>query len=52
MNILSEVLSHIGFEGRAVGVGSEFEKKLNSHQVQKAFLENLYIAGYFEENSI
>lgn len=52
MNILSEVLSHVGFEGRVVGLGSEFEKKLTSHQVQKAFLENLYIAGYFEENSI
>lgn len=52
MNILSEVLSHIGFEGRKIGHGCEMEKRISTHDVQKAFLENLHIAGYFNEDSI
>lgn len=52
MNILSEVLSHIGFEGRKIATGCELERKVSAHDVQKAFLENLHIAGYFNEASI
>jgi hypothetical protein len=52
MTILSEVLSNIGFDAKIVGFGTEFEKKLSAFEVQKSFLENLHIAGYFHNHSI
>jgi hypothetical protein len=52
MTILSEVLSNIGFDVKVVGSGTEFEKKLSAFEVQKSFLENLHIAGYFHNHSI
>lgn len=52
MTILSEVLSNIGFDAKIVGFGSEFEEKISTFEVQKSFLENLHIAGYFHNTSI
>jgi hypothetical protein len=52
MSILREVLSNLGFNSRIIGYGTNFQEKLTDNQVQKAFLENLHIAGYFNEEEV
>jgi hypothetical protein len=52
MNILSDVLTTIGFGSKVIGRGTSFEKRISAREVQKAFLENLYFAEYFESQSI
>ena len=52
MTILSDVLSQIGFDAKIVGFGTKDETKFSAFEVQRAFLENLYIAGYFHDLSI